>query len=269
MYYGTNINIDDLINDSNILLNLNSFQIYAPSYNKYIKYFDIIKKTIKKYNLQGIIHSSYTINLSNDWNDYSYWIINLIDDIKFAHECKIKYVVVHCGKAKDKTKEEAYNNMFSSLLYVLTKTIKLNPILLIETSSGQGSELCYKLEDLGYFYNKFKKLKIKNKIKICIDSCHIFSAGYDITSKTKIKEFFNKFNKLIGFEHICLIHLNDSKTKLNSRKDRHENIGYGYIGAKNLLYFVKYVNKYINKKIPFILETPVKLHSQDLQLFKF
>ena len=105
----------------------------------------------------------------------------------------------------------------------------------------------------------------KLRIGICIDTCHIFSAGYDITSKNKVIDFFKMFNELIGFKYVDLIHLNDSHNKLGSRIDRHSNLGDGYIGITSLKYIIEFA---INNKFPLILETPFEKHKNEISLIK-
>ena len=154
------------------------------------------------------------------------------------------------------TKEEAYNNMYTALLYVHEKTKQyLNTKILLETSSGQGSELCFKLNAFAHFFKKISKhsnKEIKNRFGICLDTCHIFASGYDIRNKNTVTIFLDTFEEMIGLKHIKLIHLNDSKNNIGSLLDRHESINKGYIG-KGLIHIIRFFKK-IN--IPIILETP-------------
>lgn len=220
-------------------------------------------------NFKCIVHASYAINLAKNWTDYSPWIIQLIEEIEIASKIDAKAIVIHLGKQLDLSKEEAYNNMYTSLLYVASQTINFKNVrLLLETSSGQGSEMCYKLEDLSHFYKKISKnpnKKLIDRFGICIDTCHIFAAGYNIINKEMIDIYLESFEELIGLRHVYLIHLNDSKKEVGSNVDRHENIGNGKIGKVGLLYFAKYFK---NLNIPIILETPYEHILDDLQLIK-
>ena len=149
-------------------------------------------------------------------------------------------------------------------IYQQTKDIKIK--ILIETSSGQGSEIGYKLEDLAYIYRKFSKhdnKDIVDRFGICIDTCHIFAAGYKICNKESREIFFDNLNELIGLEHIKLVHLNDSKSAYSSHVDRHENIGKGHIGKEAILIIATIFK---NLDIPIILETPFKHIYDDLQM---
>lgn len=247
-------------NTVELMININNKHLFQP--NIIIN----TKKYIKKHNLLLIIHASYIYNIAQDWNEYSPWIYALCKEIKYAYKLGAFCIVLHFGKHKMIDISVAYNNMYMVLLYIHNKTIKYKSLyILLETSSGQGSEMCYSMDQLIHFYNKLQKsnLSIKNRIFLCIDTCHIFAAGVDITSKKKISEYFKYLDKYIGINNIKLIHLNDSKNVLGSKKDRHEILGKGYIGKVNLLYFAKLALKF---NIPILLETPNNAYKYELPL---
>jgi deoxyribonuclease IV len=221
------------------------------------------KKYLEKHKMKVFVHSSYLVNLAKDWDKHSWWLKNLELEIEYAGKINAVGIVVHFGHKLQLSKTEAYNNMYSSILYILSKTKNSNVKILLETSAGQGTEMCYRLDDLAYFYNKIKIGKLTDRVKLCIDTCHIFSAGYDIRTKEKIKMYLEEFEELIGVRYITLIHLNDSKSEIGSRLDRHQNIGKGYIGLKGLKLIFKYF-KSINKYI--ILETPNDGYLKEIQL---
>lgn len=206
-----------------------------------------------------VLHASYNINLSSNWDENSWWIVNIINEINYASEIGAYCIVVHFGKKKELSLATAYNNMYSALLYVCNKTKDTNVKIALETTSGQGSEMCSKIEDLAYFYKKFNN----PRIKICIDTCHIFQAGYDIRNKQSIKLYMDTFNELIGINNIILVHLNDSKLDIGCLKDRHANIGKGYIGLSGILEIARFC---VKKNIPMILETPNKGYKTEIQL---
>lgn len=242
-----------------------SVQLFVSNNNKYKPVYEKFKKFADKNNITIIVHASYTINLAREHETYPSNIHQFIAEIKIAYELGAKYIVVHMGKSINLSKEEAYNNMYISLLDVHMQTIKYPIKILLETSTGQGSEICYKLEEFAYFFNKLCKNKNKNiseRFGICIDTCHIFAAGYDLRDKKSIISYLEAFEELIGVRYINLVHLNDSKKDIGSNIDRHENIGKGYIGTKGLYFFAK---KIIELNIPIILETPSPLIINDLQ----
>lgn len=224
------------------------------------------KKFIKNNKIKFIVHASYTINLSRDYDQYSPGIQQFISEINAANELGAEAIVVHMGKKLELEKEEAYNNMYMGLIYVHEQTKKDKIKILLETSTGQGSEICHKIEDFAYFFKKLSRNRnqeIRERFRICVDTCHIFAAGYDLKTKSSVYMYIEAFEELIGLHYIYLIHLNDSKRELGSNIDRHENIGKGYIGKDGLLEFVKYFK---NLKIPIVLETPAEYILDDLKM---
>lgn len=220
----------------------------------------------KKYNIIPYIHSSYSNNFASNWNNTSSWIYDAINEIYYAKKIGAYGIIFHIGKQLNLSHKNAMDNIISSIVYIYNKTSLLNIKLILETSAGQGSELCYNLLDLSVLYKKINKMiNSFDKIKICLDTCHIFAAGYDITSKKKIVQFLKLFDKLIGLDNICVVHLNDSKNICGSRIDRHENIGKGHIGKKNLKIIFKFFK---NRKIPCILETDPQFYKNDFNILK-
>ncbi len=236
----------------------NLIQIFMPSDSKINKKELLkIKDTLIKNKMKIVIHSSYIHNLAREWDEYSWWIINLELEIQYAHDIGSFGIVIHTGNQLDLSKWQAWNNMYTSLLYIHKKTLKYKDVkIFIETSSGEGTETLYKIEDLSKFYRKFsitKDKKIKDRFKICVDTCHIFAAGYDISSKAIIKLYLEAFDELIGIKNIGLVHFSDSKNGVGSKIDRHASIGNGYIGLDNLRYLFKF---FLSRYIPTVLETP-------------
>lgn len=238
---------------------INYLQIYSH------KYSDVnVSDLLKKYNIGVFIHSSYINNFALDWTTSSPSINNIIHDIYYANKIGAIGVILHLGKRLNLSYKNAMENIISSIAYIHYKTSLLNVEIILETSAGQGSEMCYNLYDLSTLYNKIKKsIDVPERIKICIDTCHVFVAGYDITSKKKIVHFIKIFDKLIGINNVSVVHLNDSKNICGSHIDRHENIGKGYIGKKNLKIFFKFFK---NRKIPCILETNQLYYKNDINI---
>lgn len=220
-----------------------------------------MKKLLKKNNLKLIIHSPYIFNIANTFNPHDWKMKYLLLELDDAKKNGASGYVIHMGKQMNLPKETAYGNMYKTLKFASQKTNSQFQIFL-ETTAGQGTELCYKLDDLAYFYNKIKKDKSLDNIKICLDTCHLFAAGYDLRTKKNIKIFIKKFNELIGLESVGLIHLNDSINELDSRKDRHMNIGNGYIGLVGLKFFYDCFAKI---GVPSILETPIENYELEIR----
>lgn len=236
-----------------------------------------IKSYVKAKELYLAIHAIYLLNLCSfppTSNRIQYALKNLIYDLETGEEIGAKTVVVHIGYKKELTTEEAYDNMAENIIAVLLKTNDTAPSvsLSLETPAGQGTQIATTLPELSKLVNlctaKIKLLKEKGEITastarltdkrltICIDTAHIFSAGTDIRTMNNFKEYFNNIKKEFG-KRIAIVHLNDSKQPLNSRKDQHEGIGDGKIfgnpeSYKSLQYLVKWSSK---NAIPIILET--------------
>lgn len=193
-----------------------------------------------------ICHAPYIVNLAND-KDLTKWqfSINFLkQEIFRCSELGIKYIVLHPGSAVGLDRKVALDNIGRALNLILEE--KSDVIILLETMAGKGSECGCTLEELQYILDNLNS----NKIGICLDTCHLNDAGYDMS---KFDEFLDLFDKIIGIDKIHCVHLNDSKNPLGSRKDRHENIGFGHIGFDALLN-VCCNNRLFN--VPKILETP-------------
>jgi deoxyribonuclease-4 len=263
-----NSNLDYLIKDATRIHNNggNIVQLFVNiTSNKTKIQYDDFKNFLKSKNMICVVHISYTINCSQNWGYHSWWIKQFIMEIEYAEKIGALYVIVHLGKQLELSYEEALNNMYTSLLYVHKQTAN-NIKILLETSTGQGSEICFELEKLAHFYKKISKHnnnEIRDRFGICLDTCHIFASGYDISTNDGVKKYFDLFESLIGIEHIKLIHLNDSKKECGSRVDRHSNIGNGFIG-QNTLILIK--NMFIRLEVPIILETPIDGQDKDLKI---
>ena len=238
---------------------------YIKEYNcNLIQLFADELKTYKNIHINKVVHSSFIINISHPFSINNFNTLICIKEIKEAIKYKAIGYVLHMGKIKTKinmTPEQAIENMIKLLCYLCT-ILKLNKTkkftLYLELLSGQKNDISYMIIDdnkfisLYYLNNIIKKYSILKNLKYCIDTCHIFTSGYDIRTKTNFKKYISQFNKYININNIGLIHLNDSYYELNSRLDKHENIGYGKIG-KNLIFIYEYFNKH---NIPIIMEVP-------------
>jgi deoxyribonuclease IV len=230
-----------------------------------------INNLLEKNNMKIVIHSPYVLNFAKPFDKNSWWITTLIRELKITSKFNSYGSILHLGKEKyskefeyiDLKQSEAYDNMYKSIKYVLENSPEKSRIIL-ETSSGQGSELGYKLEDFAKkLYNRFSK-KYKKRLGICLDTCHMFAAGYDLSTKEIIINLFKKIDNLFGIDNIWLIHLNDSQKGLGSKVDRHASLGEGKIGKKPLKNIIKVAYKL---KIPIILETPEN-HEEEIQYIK-
>ena len=225
---------------------------------KYIELGPKIKKYILEKESKIVIHSPYVLNFAKKFDKKNYIFDIIFTELKIANLIGAIGCVIHVGKYLDLKINEALQNMYLSIKYIINfiERENLNTFLILETAAGQGTELLTTenntINDLANFYARFTN-EDKKIFKICIDTCHIFSAGFDIQTNKNIKLLFRLIKNLIGIENIALIHLNNSKTEYDSHKDRHERIGLGSIKKRALKHFVKESLKY---NIPLILETP-------------
>lgn len=243
----------------------NSFQIMTgspqkinfPLKNLTEKDFEDFKE-IKKYkDFKVYIHSPYIMNLCNpDRMGLNTKII--LEDLTICNYMGGLGVVVHTGnKMKEQLLEDSIKTYIKTIKHIL-KRYKGNAKILIETSAGQGNAIGVNIRDFAYIFNSFTKAE-KKYLGLCIDTCHIYVAGYDITTKNGIVNYLIELNKYVDLKNIELIHLNDSKNPLGEKKDRHENIGKGFIYKKSMesIEILKGLN------IPMILETPDKIYPYD------
>lgn len=201
-----------------------------------------------------ICHAPYIVNLGSkkDPSKYEFSINFIRNELKRCDEMYITKMVLHPGNAVGITKEEGLDNIVEALNIILDGTTKCK--ILLETMAGKGSECGCTLDEIAYLV---KNTNRQEQIGVCLDTCHLFDGGYDISD---IDSFLAEFDTKIGLDKIGCIHINDSKNVLGSHKDRHENIGIGNIGFDNLIKII-YHEKLAN--IPKILETPYIGESDD------
>lgn len=194
-----------------------------------------------------IIHAPYIVNLANDKDQdkYNFAINFLKNELERAQTLGIKKIVLHPGSHVGLGEEKGLNNIIDALNIILTE--KEGPIICLETMAGKGTELGKTFEQLKTIIDG---INTQERIGVCLDTCHLNDAGYDVKN---FDELLDKFDKIIGIDKIGCIHINDSKNEKASHKDRHENIGLGTIGFDNLIKII-YHEKL--KKVPKILETP-------------
>ena len=191
-----------------------------------------------------IVHAPYIINLANKTN-HEFSINFLKSEIRRCEELGVKKLVLHPGSHVNLGVDVGLQNIIDGLNMVLEPN--MNILICLETMAGKGSEL-------GKTFEEIKKIidgvNLQDKLMVCLDTCHLNDAGYDMG---KFDEVLDLFDKIIGIERIGCVHINDSKNPLGSHKDRHENIGFGTLGfdtISNIIYNPKI------KDVPKILETP-------------
>ena len=216
------------------------------------------------YNAEAVLpHDSYLINLGHPEIEKRQKSYNaFVDEIKRVESLGLKYLNFHPGSHLKKISEEECLDLISENINKAIKDTE-NCILVLETTAGQGSNLGYKFEHLAYIIDKIED---KSRIGVCIDTAHIFAAGYDIRTKEAYEKTMQEFEKIIGFKYLKGMHINDSKAKFASKVDRHHSLGKGEIGLDAFKFIMQ--DKRINN-IPLILETiEPKIWADEIKLLK-
>jgi len=212
-----------------------------------------------------VAHDSYLINMASpDIAMRKKSIAAFIDEIERANALQLNGIVFHPGSHLGKGISEGIRLLCDSLNEATEKTAKSRVRLLIETTAGQGSNLGNSFEQIR---DMLAGLKESKRFGVCVDTCHLFGAGYSITTADDYTQAFAAFEKTIGVSRIECFHVNDSKQPFDSRKDRHDNIGEGLMGLEG---FRLLMNDSRFDKIPKILETPGgdEAYAKDLALLR-
>ncbi|MGZ9413466.1 deoxyribonuclease IV [Mycoplasma sp. 5370] len=210
---------------------------------KLFEYLKDYKEIIKPEDI--VVHAPYITNPANpEKADFANKF--LIEEIERMNYIGAKYLVLHPGSHTTFSREESLKQLIKSLTFILNNT--KNVEIILETMSGKGSEVGINFEELLFVLNEVNN----PRTGICIDTCHIWDAGYNLEN---YDEFINELKQKNILKHLKVIHLNDSKNPLNSHKDRHANIGEGFIPKEILK---KIVHDPLFDNIPIILETPWK-----------
>ena len=196
-----------------------------------------------------IVHAPYIVNLGQkDDEKFNFAISFLAKELAMVGKVGLKYMVLHPGAHVGNGENFALDRIADGINEILRLTSNDNTVIAIETMAGKGTECGKTFEEIKRIIDLVHD---KTRIGVCLDTCHIFDAGYDIVNS--YEDVINEFDSVIGLKYLKVIHLNDSKNQLGSHKDRHENIGFGNIGFNALL---KVLNDKRFEKIPKILETP-------------
>ena len=219
-------------------------------------------------------HASYLLNMANPekWEEK---VENGVCELINIHKMGGIGTVFHVGKHLKRSVQEGLELMESYIVEVLTRVYQKYPdhhvYYIIETSCGAGSELLHRVEELGAFYKRFSSEKYVNnpavygRVKLCIDTAHIFAAGWRLHGKGGAQETCDLIQSHLGWENVACIHLNDSAKLFHSCVDRHANIGKGFIGS-DLQYFLQTT---LALQIPHILETPPDVsHFEEIALIQ-
>lgn len=218
---------------------------------------DIAASFLKKKEELGIehvfFHASYLINLADDGKTGAISRKSLIAELTLQPRMGVNGSVVHLGSFKDKEshfdglfEHERFPTLISNIKEILAETPE-ESIFIIENSASR--KIGRTIEEIAQIMNAVGS----DRVKVCLDTCHMHAAGYDLSTSETFHTFFDKFEKLIGLKNLTVIHMNDSRDPFGSMRDRHENIMQGSIPKE---VFAQLLNSPYTKHLPFILETP-------------
>ncbi len=242
-------------------------QIFARNPRKFRKEFlkeediKIFREKLKRSDIWPlVIHSPYTLNLATpkkflSWITIKEFFLDLIEADKLGAD----YFVSHTGCYKGTTEEEGLKNVVRGLRKILKKIQGTRISILLENTSGSGTWLGYKFPHFRYI---LEGVNFSDRIGICLDTAHAWSAGYKINTPQGLEELISEIDREVGIDRLKLIHLNDTCDELGSKKDRHYHIGEGKIGREG---FSLIINHPLLRNLPFILETPKKSDEDDIK----
>ncbi len=208
------------------------------------------KENMEKFDQkEAYIHTPYLINLASTNARIRNSSITMIkQELERGSKLGVKYAMTHLGSYKDVDEElEGPLMVVDALKKILNDDYETE--LLLEISAGAGSIVGDTFEELAYFIDELSGYKVG----ICLDTAHMFASGYDLRTEESVKRVFDDFDRIVGLGHLKLFHLNDSKVDINKKKDRHANLGDGYIGINGIKAILSESRL---KDINFILETP-------------
>ena len=205
------------------------------------------------------IHTPYYINFASDNNKIRHGSSKIVrEELERGTLIGAKYVMMHIGSAKDMSREEAVERCVKGIVRVMDG-YEGSTELLLEISAGTGDIIGDTFEELAEI---IEKSGMKDKVGVCLDTCHMFASGYDIRDEKGMAETLENISKTVGKKSIKLIHTNDSKVGLGERRDRHDHIGDGKIGRHGFELMME------NFDVDFILETEHDEVAEDISILK-
>ncbi len=252
-------------------LSFTAMQIFTKNNNRWFqkqleeKEIEAFKTKLNNSNIKFVVsHDSYLINLcGTDKEILRKSRVAFLDELKRCELLGIPHLNFHPGSHLGAGEDDGIKLIAKSINIVHNKTKGYKVSSMLETTAGQGTAIGYRFEQLQQIIDLVEQ---KERMTVCIDTAHIFAAGYDIKDSKNFKEAIKEFDEIIGLDRLKCFHLNDSKKPLGSRVDRHEHIGKGFIGEEG---FSNIMNDERLREIPKILETPKgKEQLEDLENLK-
>jgi deoxyribonuclease IV len=221
------------------------------------------RSTLKSSDLFPVfLHMPYLPNIASPESRYhALSIDSMVTELERAEQLKAQYVIVHIGHRMESPEANALEAVSQGINKALERATN-SVVILLENTAGQGSEIGSTFEQIAAIIGRVED---QRRIGVCLDTAHSFEAGYDLSNQDGIERTLESFDRLIGLKRLYLLHLNDSKTVLGSRRDRHWHIGKGRIGLEG---FRSLINHPSLKHLPGIMETPRKDTVEDLRNMK-
>ena len=202
------------------------------------------------------IHTPYLLNLASPRDEvFAKSVKVLKDELNRASKLGVPYIVTHLGSHLGYGKMKGFKRIFKAVNDSLS-SVENDAILLLENTAGTKNSMGSAFEDIAYILSK---IEVKERIGVCFDTSHAFAAGYDLVSQGAVQHTLQRFEEIVGFKALKLVHLNDSKGALGSKVDRHEHIGMGMIGEQGF----KNILQSRLGQLPLILETPIDERRND------
>lgn len=237
----------------------NAFALFVKNQRQWVapplsqKSIQLFKQNCQEYDFQSVQilpHDSYLINLGHpDTEGLEKSRAAFLDEIQRCEQLGLDRLNFHPGSHLNQiSEEECLHRIAESLNLVLEKTNGVTAVL--ENTAGQGTNMGFTFEQIRYIIDFVED---KSRVGVCIDTCHAYSAGYDLKTDEGFEKTWKKFDEIIGFQYLKGMHLNDTKKNFYSRVDRHDSLGAGFLGEKP---FQRIMNDVRFDNIPLILETP-------------
>jgi len=199
----------------------------------------------------AVAHASYLVNLASpDLSGRKQSCLAMIDELERCEGLGLAALIVHPGSYLDGSPQAGIRRIVASVNRVQRACAGYRCRILLETTAGQGTSIGYRFEQLAGILGGVRE---PQRLGVCLDTCHLFAAGYDFRTDQSYAAMTDALGRIIGFENVHAVHMNDSKRELGSRVDRHEHIGKGKIGRAG---FAHFVNDPRFAGLPMILETP-------------
>lgn len=201
--------------------------------------------------LPVFVHAPYLINLGTPSEETAHKSVRSLEHaLRRSAQIGALGVVVHTGSAVSGGREEGLARTRERLMPLLEEVGEDVPPVLLEPMAGQGQVLCATIDDLAAYLDV---LEWHPRVGVCLDTAHMFAAGHDISTVEGMRTMLDHFGEVVGADRLRVVHCNDSKASCGSRRDRHENIGAGYIGAEP---FGELFRHPVSAGVPLVLETP-------------